>query len=99
NVVVHARIDRERLDVAAGGLAGADLVIEAGSILPALMAGEGAPAAAIKSGEGRLTGDAPPLDRFVWLLQIRRAPPRSGGGTPRLSRGPTCPRQSASRCR
>ena len=81
DVVVHARIDRERLDVAAGGLAGADLVIEAGSLLPALMAGEVAPAAAIKSGEVRLTGDAPLLDRFVELFQIGSAPARPGAAS------------------
>ena len=81
DVVVHARIDRELLDVAAGGLAGAELVIETGPILPALMAGEVDPAAAINGGDVRLTGDVRLLDRFVELFQIGSAPTRPGAAT------------------
>jgi len=81
DVVVHARIDRERLDVATGALAGAELVIETGPILPALMAGEVDPAAAVNGGDVRLTGDARLLDRFVELFQIGSAPTRPGAAT------------------
>ena len=78
DVVVHARVDRERLDVAAGGLLGADLVIETGPVLPALMAGELAPAAALAGGDVRLAGDARLLDRFVELFRIGSGPTPPG---------------------
>ncbi len=81
DVVVHARIDRERLDVAAGGLAGAELARETGPILPAFMAGGADPPAATNGGDVRLTGDARLLDRFVELFQIGSAPTRPGAAT------------------
>ena len=56
-IVLHARVDDGRVAVAAGALPGADLAIEAGPGIRALMAGELSPAEAIENGTVRLTGD------------------------------------------
>ncbi|HWT06809.1 MAG TPA: helix-turn-helix domain-containing protein, partial [Xanthomonadales bacterium] len=49
-IVLHARVDDARADVAAGSLPGADLIIEAGPGIRALMAGEVTPANAVRNG-------------------------------------------------
>ncbi|HXE58248.1 MAG TPA: helix-turn-helix domain-containing protein [Gemmatimonadales bacterium] len=69
-VVIHARIRRGRLEVGAGPLPEADLVIEAGPAIRALMAGELTPAEAVKSGAVRLTGDRRLLARFAEVFRI-----------------------------
>ena len=68
--VIHARVDDGTLVAAGGPLPEADLVIEAGPAIKALMAGEMTPAAAIAGGSVQLTGDANLLERFVALFQI-----------------------------
>ncbi|HEX6472707.1 MAG TPA: winged helix-turn-helix transcriptional regulator [Streptosporangiaceae bacterium] len=73
-MVIHMRVDGGRLDVAAGPLPGADLVIEAGPALRPLMAGEVSPAEAIESGGVRLTGDPELLARFVEIFRIPGPP-------------------------
>jgi DNA-binding HxlR family transcriptional regulator len=70
-VVIHARVDHGVLDVEVGPLSGADLVIEAGPAIRALMAGELTPAQALADGRIRITGPAPLLDRFVDVFRIR----------------------------
>lgn len=54
--MVHARIDDGTLAAAAGPLPGADLIIETGPAIEALMSGEMTPAAAIASGSVQLPG-------------------------------------------
>jgi DNA-binding HxlR family transcriptional regulator len=73
-VVLHARIDDGALAAGAGPLPDADLVVEAGPALRALMAGELTPAEAIASGGVKLTGDPALLDRFAELFRIGPTP-------------------------
>lgn len=71
DVVVHVCLDRGQITgLAAGPLPGADLVIETGPVLRALMAGEVAPAEAVADGRVRLTGNPELLDRFVEAFHI-----------------------------
>ena len=63
-----------RLEVGEGPLADADLAIEAGPGIRALMAGELSPAAAIKNGVVRITGDAELLSRFAQIFRIEPLP-------------------------
>ena len=74
-IVLHARVANGRLTVAEGPLADADLVIEAGPGIKAVLAGEVSPSQAIDSGILRVTGDPMLLERFAELFQI---PPRPG---------------------
>ncbi len=76
DIVLHARVDDGALVAADGPLANADLVIETGPALRALMTGELAPAAAIAEGSVKLIGDPALLNRFVTLFTIRPAPSR-----------------------
>jgi DNA-binding HxlR family transcriptional regulator len=74
-IVIHARIDRGVLNVGEGPLSDADLVIEAGPAIRAMMAGELSPGDAVESGTVRLTGDPDLLTRFAEVFQIPSAPP------------------------
>jgi DNA-binding HxlR family transcriptional regulator/putative sterol carrier protein len=74
DIVLNAHIDDGALIVAEGVLPDADLVIEAGPGLKALMAGEMTADEAIESGGVRLTGDRHLLAQFAELFQIP-APP------------------------
>jgi DNA-binding HxlR family transcriptional regulator len=69
-LVIHARIDNGTLHAAAGALPEADLVIEPGPMLKALMAREVTPEQALQSGNMRLTGDPELLNRFVEVFYI-----------------------------
>ncbi len=71
-VVIHAQVDDGRLRAGPGELPGADLVIETGPALRAMMAGELSPADAIDRGDVLLTGDPALLARFVELFRIER---------------------------
>jgi DNA-binding HxlR family transcriptional regulator len=71
DIVLHAAVDAGAVRVGPGELAGADLVIETGTGLKALLAGELSPRDAIASGAVRvLRGDAALLDAFAELFQI-----------------------------
>ncbi|MBB6473734.1 winged helix-turn-helix transcriptional regulator [Sphaerisporangium rubeum] len=72
DLVVSAVVDDGTLDVVQGPLPEADLVVETGAQLRALMAGELAPAEAVGTGLVTLTGDPTELDR---LVQVFRIPP------------------------
>lgn len=72
--LVHARIADGRLEVGPGALPGADLTIEAGPVLRDLMAGEVTPAAAVRSGEVRLTGKKALFAAFVACFRIGPPP-------------------------
>ena len=71
-VVLHARVADGTLAVGEGSLPDADLVIEAGPAIKALLTGELGPREAVDRGCVRLTGDAAWLDRFAELFQIPR---------------------------
>ncbi|SDQ30691.1 winged helix-turn-helix transcriptional regulator [Thermostaphylospora chromogena] len=73
DIVIHARIDDGKLRAGKGPLPGADLIIEPGTTLRALMAGELTPQEAIESGELRLVGDPGLMDRFVDVFRFRPA--------------------------
>ena len=73
-IVLHARVDDGRVAVGEGPLDGADLVIEAGPGIRALMAGELSPAGAIENGTVELTGDPALLTRFAEIFRIDPMP-------------------------
>lgn len=72
-IVIHARIDDGVLDVGQGPLPGADLVIETGPQLRALLGGDLTPEDALADGSVRVTGDPALLAQFVEVFHI---PPR-----------------------
>ena len=74
DIVFHARVDDGTILADVGPLPGADLVIEAGPVMKALMAREITPAAAIANGSAKLTGDPALLDTFVALFRIGELP-------------------------
>lgn len=73
-IVLHARVQDGRVEVAEGALPGADLVIEAGPGIRALMAAELSPADAIANGTVHLTGDAALLTHFAEMFRIGPMP-------------------------
>ncbi|WP_230881832.1 winged helix-turn-helix transcriptional regulator [Planomonospora sp. ID91781] len=73
-MVLHARVEDGVLSVGEGALPGADLVIEPGPVLRALMAGELDPAEAIESGSLRIVGDPALMTRFVEIFTFRPEP-------------------------
>jgi DNA-binding HxlR family transcriptional regulator len=77
-IVVHAVVDDGALAVAAGELSTADVVIETGPAIRALMAGEIAPSEALENGDVLLvSGSRELFDRFAEVFQI---PPRPQAG-------------------
>jgi DNA-binding HxlR family transcriptional regulator len=74
-MVLHARVNDGTLEVGQGPVADADLIMEAGPALKALMAGEMSPREAMESDGVRLTGDPHLLEWFVELFHIPLAPP------------------------
>lgn len=74
DVVIHAVVANGRLEAGEGPIADADLTIEAGPMLKALMAGELAPRQAIEAGRVRVRGDAALLDRFVEIFHVGPKP-------------------------
>jgi DNA-binding HxlR family transcriptional regulator len=73
-IVVHARIDHGTLEAGEGALPKADLVIETGPAIRALLASELSPSEAIESGSVRLSGNRDLLARFVEVFHIPPAP-------------------------
>ncbi len=69
-VVIHARIDDGKIDAGVGPLPDADLVIEAGPGLKAVMARDITPREALAQGLVRITGDPALFDRFGELFRI-----------------------------
>ena len=70
DVVVHARVKDRRVEAAAGPLPDADLTIEAGPGIRALMAGEITPAQALQTGALRVRGKRQLLSRFAEVFKI-----------------------------
>jgi DNA-binding HxlR family transcriptional regulator len=73
-LVLHARVDDGRVEVAEGSLPDADLAITAGPGIRAVMAGEITPTAAIENGTVQLTGDPGLLTRFAEIFRIEPMP-------------------------
>jgi DNA-binding HxlR family transcriptional regulator len=69
-IVLHLSVDDGALEVAVGPLPDADLVVEPGRELKALMTGDVSPAEALANGSVRITGDPSLLTRFVELFQV-----------------------------
>jgi DNA-binding HxlR family transcriptional regulator len=76
-IVLHARVDDGHVAVAEGSLPGADLLIEAGPGIRALMAGELSPADAIETGTVSVIGNPKLLTRFSQMFRIEPMPARS----------------------
>lgn len=74
DVILNARVNDGKVDVRAGPLADADLSIEAGPQIRALMAGEITPAQALRKGVMRATGDADLLASFANIFRIEPMP-------------------------
>lgn len=70
NFVINVRVDDGALQVAEGPLPGADLVIEPGRELKALVTGEVSPRRALADGTVRVTGDPNLLTRFTEIFQV-----------------------------
>jgi DNA-binding HxlR family transcriptional regulator len=73
-IVFHVRVNGAKLEVAPGPLPGADLIVETGPAIKALMTGEMTPAQAMASGSVRLTGNALLLTRFAEIFRIEPMP-------------------------
>jgi DNA-binding HxlR family transcriptional regulator len=73
-IVLHARIDDGTIAANVGPLPSADLVIEAGPALKAIMARELSPRDAVAGGGVKLTGDPKLLDLFAELFRIAPLP-------------------------
>ncbi|MDQ6767554.1 MAG: winged helix-turn-helix transcriptional regulator [Candidatus Eremiobacteraeota bacterium] len=74
DIVVYARVDKGKLEAAAGPLPKPDLIIEAGPAIKGLMDGTMSPSQAIKNGSVHLTGDAELLTRFAEIFRIEPMP-------------------------
>jgi hypothetical protein len=92
DITVYAKINNGKLDVGKGSLPDADLIIEAGPALRALLSGEMSPGEAIetggvrlKSGDVSLAADPGLLAWFVEVFHIPPAPPAYRGSTGRMS--------------
>ncbi len=77
DVVIHARVGDGKIEAGAGALPGADLVIEAGPGIRALMAGEITSEEALDAGAVRITGDPKLLTRFAAMFRIEPMPAAS----------------------
>jgi hypothetical protein len=85
SVVVHARVTDGALDVGHGPLAEADLVIEIGPALKALISGEVSPDEALENGSICITGERALLTRFVEVFHLAPAPDDRDHSTVRRS--------------
>ena len=74
DIVLHIKVDDGRIQVGAGPLADAQLKIEAGPAIKALLNRDMTPAEAIKSGAVGLTGNKKLLNTFVELFKIDPMP-------------------------
>lgn len=70
DIVVHAHVKNGKIGVGRGSLPKADLVIEAGPAIRALMAREMTPREALKKKIVRVIGDPQLLTRFTKMFQI-----------------------------
>ncbi len=73
-LVAHAVIADGLITAQPGPLPGADLVLEPGTQLRALLTGKVSPADALSSGEVRISGEPRLLERFVYLFEMAEMP-------------------------
>jgi DNA-binding HxlR family transcriptional regulator len=92
DITVYAKISNGQLDVGKGSMPNADLIIEAGPVLMALLSGEMSPGEAMESGgvrlrtlDGSLAADPGLLAWFVEVFHIPPAPPAYHNGNGRLT--------------
>jgi DNA-binding HxlR family transcriptional regulator len=78
-IVIHVRVDGRALEVGEGPLPEADLVVETGPAIKALMAGELSPSEAIANGSVRVSGDRALLARFIDCFRIDPLPSTTAG--------------------
>lgn len=88
DIVIHARIDKGKLQAAAGPLPKPDLIIEAGPAIKELMAGAISPSEAIENGSVHLTGDADLLTSFAQIFRIEPMPASAPAFARRASTSP-----------
>jgi alkyl sulfatase BDS1-like metallo-beta-lactamase superfamily hydrolase len=74
DVTLHVKIDDGLLEALPGPLPGADMTIEPGLMLKALISGDVTPAQALASGDVRVTGEPALLDRFVEVFKLGDMP-------------------------
>jgi DNA-binding HxlR family transcriptional regulator len=74
DIVINVRIDGKKIEVAEGPLPGADLIVQTGPAIRALMSGEMTAAEAIGSGSVHITGDPELLGRFAEMFRIDPMP-------------------------
>src|SRR5471032_3010884 len=74
DIVIHACVDDDNVEVAAGPSPAPDLIIEAGPAIKVLMSGDISAAEAIANGVVRLTGDPQLLTRFAEIFRIEPMP-------------------------
>jgi len=79
DIVLHIKVDDGRIDVAAGPMPDAQLKIEAGPAIKALMSRDMTPAEAIKSGAVGLAGNKKLLTTFIDLFKIDPMPVAKSG--------------------
>ncbi len=91
-ITIYARINNGELEVGKGSLADADIVIEAGPVLRAMLSGEMSPREAMESGgvrlrtpDGSLAADPGLLAWFVEVFHIPPAPPAYIYGNGRMA--------------
>ncbi|HEX6355002.1 hypothetical protein [Actinophytocola sp.] len=73
-VVVHALVDGDRVTVHRGPTSDADVVIDAGPVLTALLTGEVSAADALAGGQVRVIGAPELLSMFVTLFHLPELP-------------------------
>jgi DNA-binding HxlR family transcriptional regulator len=93
DITVYAKVDNGKVEVGKGNLPDADLVIEVGPVLKALLSGEMSPGEAIENGGVRLrSGDIslsadPGL--LAWFVEVFHIPPALPAHRKENSRMPT----------
>lgn len=74
DIVIHARVDDDNVDVAAGPSPAPDLIITAGPGIKCLMSGDISAEEAIANGTVQLKGDQKLLTRFAEIFRIEPMP-------------------------
>jgi len=74
DIVVHAKVDKGKIKVAAGPLPKPDVIINAGPAIKDLMTGTISASQAIKNGSVRLKGNPNLLTRFAEIFRIEPMP-------------------------
>ncbi|HKW44424.1 MAG TPA: winged helix-turn-helix transcriptional regulator [Candidatus Eremiobacteraceae bacterium] len=73
-IIIHAKVNGPKVDVAAGALPSADLIVETGPAIKGLLTGELAPEVAIERGLVKITGNPAHLMKFAEMFRIDPMP-------------------------